>query len=97
MTIAEEKKTAIENAYVELENERKKTRENMSRDIYKISNTLCEIKDLSLEGQAIRDDLLGLLEFESDSIHQVDALMIDRRKHESREKIFNFKTVQNIQ
>ena len=92
-----ENKLILENAYIELENERQKTRENMSRDIYKISKALCEMKELSFEGQTIRDDLLGLLEFESDCIHQVDALMIDRRKQETKENTFSFKMVQKIQ
>ena len=97
MELDEKKKAIIENAYIDLENERKKTHENMSKDISKISNILYKIKDLSPEGQAIRDDLLGLLEFESDSLHQIDSLMIDRRKQESKENIFKFQTIQRIQ
>ena len=70
------------NAFVELEEERKKTIHNVSLDIYKISEALSGIKDLSDEGKIIREDLLGLLEFESDSLHQIDSLMIERRKKE---------------
>lgn len=64
----------------ELNADRQITIENMSNDIFKISEALSSIKDLSIEGQVIREDLLGLLEFESNKLHQVDALMIERRK-----------------
>ena len=74
--------SVYEKAQVELNTDRQITIENMSKDIFKISEALCSIKDLSVEGQIIREDLLGLLEFESDKLHQIDSLMIERRKSE---------------
>ena len=65
-----------------LDEERKRTINNMSEDIFKISEALCNIKDLSCEGEIIREDLLGLLVFESDKLHQIDSLMIERIKEE---------------
>ena len=56
-----------------------KTMKNMSEDMFKMSEALCRIEDLSVEGKVIREDLLGLLEFESDRMHQIDSLMIERR------------------
>ncbi len=67
-------------AQSELEMDRQITINHISDDIYKMSEVLSNIKDLSVEGQVIREDLLGLLEFESTSLHQIDALMIERRK-----------------
>ena len=69
-------------AQQELEMDRQVTIEHMSDDIFKMSEALCGIKDLSVEGQIIREDLLGLLEFESNRLHQIDSLMIERRKSE---------------
>ena len=66
-----------------LDGERKRTIKNMSDDIFKMSEALCNIKDLSVEGKIIREDLLGLLIFEADQMHQVDSLMIERIKEEN--------------
>lgn len=66
-----------------LDEERKRTIKNMSDDIFKMSEALCNIKDLSVEGKIIREDLLGLLIFEADQMHQVDSLMIERIKEEN--------------
>lgn len=77
------KKYILEREYEELEKERIKTINNMSEDIFKMSEALSGIKDLSVEGNIIREDLLGLLVFESDRIHQIDSLMIERRKKEN--------------
>ena len=52
----------------------------MSEDISKLHDALTSVKDLTPEGEIIRDDLIGLLTFEIDSLHQVDSLMIERRK-----------------
>ena len=64
----------------ELECERNITIDNMSNDIFKIESILESIEGLTPEGEIIREDLIGLLHFGSDNIHQVDALMIERRK-----------------
>ena len=77
------KKYLLEREYEELEKERIKTISNMSEDIFKMSEALSRIKNLSVEGNIIREDLLGLLVFESDRIHQIDSLMIERRKEEN--------------
>ena len=76
----------FEQAQFELELDRNLTRENISNDVFKISEALCNIPDLSIEGKIIRDDLLGLLEFENNEIHQIDALMIERRKAQNSDK-----------
>ena len=67
-----------------LDEERKRTINNMSEDIFKMSEALSGIKDLSYEGNIIREDLLGLLVFESDRMHQIDSLMIERIKNSGR-------------
>lgn len=72
--------TLHEKALNDLNADREITKQHMSEDIYKMSEALCGIKDLSIEGQVIREDLLGLLEFEVDRLHQIDSLMIERRK-----------------
>lgn len=69
---------------IALEEDRKITINNMSVDIFKIENALMSITDLSPEGEVIREDLLGLLHFNSDSYVQVDALMIERHRAERR-------------
>ena len=83
-----EKNAVFASAIKELEAEREKTIRNMSVDICKMSKALCDIDDLSEEGKIIREDLLGLLEFESDKMHQIDSLMIERRKKESSGRRF---------
>ncbi len=94
-----EKDEYVDRAYIELEVDRNKTRENMSRDICSMSEALSRLKNLSIEGNILREDLLGLLEFESNCLHQIDSLMIERRKIESKDNRFRFenKIVQAIQ
>jgi len=69
-------------AKYQLEKDRMITIENMTKDITTIAQALYNIKDLTPEGKVILEDLLGLLEFEINKIHQIDALMIIRRTEE---------------
>ena len=78
----------ISRAFAELEEERRITKKNIGEDIYKMSEALSNLKDLSVEGNLIREDLLGLLDFEGNSIHEVDSLMIERHKDEERSRRF---------
>lgn len=79
----EERNDCINRAFEELEEERRITRNNLTDDIWKMSNALSEIKDMSIEGNLVREDLLGLLEFEALNVHNIDSLLIERRKEKS--------------
>ena len=68
-----------------IEEDRNITRQNMSTDISKLHDALMAVKNLTPEGEIIREDLIGLLMFETDSLHQIDGLMIERRKIEKFE------------
>ena len=67
-----------------LQEERETTINNIGIDIFKLETALESVSDLTPEGEIIREDLLGLLYFNSDSYHQVDALMNERKKVERK-------------
>jgi len=75
---------------ITIEEDRNITRRNMSTDTSKLHDALMSINDLTPEGEIIREDLIGLLMFEIGRLHQIDSLMIERRKldkFESEEKV----------
>ena len=76
------KEKIIADAFNDLEEERRITKKHISEDICKMSEALSSLKDLSVEGSLIREDLLGLLEFEGNNVHEIDVLMVERRKDE---------------
>lgn len=77
-----------------LEEERSITIHNMSNDTARIYNSLMAITNLTPEGEIIRDDLIGLLLF--DTKDQVDTLMIERRKIERNTFEFNQHTEKRV-
>lgn len=71
-----------------LEEDRSITIQNMNNDIFKLEIALRSVEGLTPEGEIIREDLLGLLYFESDSQHQIDSLMSERKKIEKTRNLF---------